>query len=230
MNAHQELDAGVLEDATERFLRRRSWLNPDLRLLRWGGGFAVAKDWGDAPFLLRAYGRWGLGREWKLLKKVEGLQGVPRPLARSRDAIVMTYLDGIPLSGRLTADLVPDFFPLLEDLLAAIHGRGVVHLDLRQRRNVLFGADGRPRILDFGAGLDLQGFGWIGRFALRWLGYLDRMAVLKLKANYAPDRLTEREKRRAFWAKASRYFWPPNWVHVFKTRIRRAWRKTRNGP
>ena len=223
-------DPEALDAATVRFLRRRTWLNPDLRLLLWEGQLSVAKDWGKSILLMRIYGRWNLRREWKLLQKLKGIQGVPDPLSRTGDAIVMTYLEGTPLSNRLAVELQSEFFPRLEQLVSDIHERGVVHLDLRQRRNILFGANSEPMILDFGAGLDLSGWGWLGWVGLSWLSFLDRMAVLKHKVKYAPDQVTPSERNRAIWAKKARYFWPPNWFHVIKTRIRRYLRNVQESP
>ena len=105
-----------LEACTRRFLRRRSWLNPDLRLVDWGGQPAVAKDWAGAPLPLRLYGRWCLGREWRLLCRVEGIDGVPRPVARLRDAIVISFCEGVPLSSRTAGQLPRGFFADLEVL------------------------------------------------------------------------------------------------------------------
>lgn len=218
-----------LESRTVRFLRRRSWLNPDLRMVTWDGGPAVAKDWGSAPWWLRPYGRWSLRREWRILTRVAGIDGVPGPVARLPDAIVMSLLEGTPLSSRLASALPPDFFARMEEMLAEIHARGVVHLDLRQRQNVQLGEDRRPQILDFGAGIDLGRLGWFGRFGLGWLRSLDRIALLKLKGKYAADQLTPAERRRAAWARRMRYLWPPNGLHVVKTRIRRLWRGRSTG-
>lgn len=218
-----------LEAATVRLLRRQTRLNPDLRLLDWNGVPAVAKDWNRAPWLLKLYGRWSLGREWHLLGRLDGIVGIPRPLARGRHVIVMGFLEGRTLSSRLAPELPPDYFPRLEAVVARMHERGVVHLDLRQRQNVLLGADGQPCVLDFGAGLDLGRFGWPGRLLLRWLSRVDRTAVLKLKGKYAGALLDERERRRAASARRARYYWPPNWFKGTKTRIRRALRGDSDG-
>ncbi|MBN2492095.1 MAG: hypothetical protein JXQ29_14710 [Planctomycetes bacterium] len=210
-----------LAACTRTFLRRRTWLNPDLRLIEWEGRLAVAKDWASAPLVLRLYGRWCLGREWRLLRRIEGLGGVPRPLARRRDAIVLSFCAGVPLSGRMAGDLPAGFFDDLDRLVAAIHARGVVHLDLRQRRNILLGEDGRPRLLDFGAGVDVGRWGRLGRIGLGWLERVDRLALLKLKGKYAPQRLSAEERRRARRAQRAGWLWPPNWLHFVKTRVRR---------
>ena len=188
----------------------------------------VVKDWGHAPFLLRCFGWWSLQRESRLLRRLRGIDGIPDLVAREGHAIVMTYLEGKTLSSQVARELPATFFDRLDRLVLVIHDRGIVHLDLRQRRNVLVGPDGDPRILDFGAGIDLGRWGWIGRLGLKWLGSVDRLALLKLKGKYAPLLLRDHEHRRAGWARRARYFWPPNWLHVVKTRFRRH-RRNRSG-
>lgn len=222
--SQREQDPTDLDACTVRFLRRRSWLNPDLRLVTWNGRPAVAKDWGSAPWWMRVYGRWSLHREWRILTRVAGIDGVPDPVARLPNAIVMSLLEGKPLSSRMAAELPTEFFARMEEMLALIHARGVVHLDLRQRQNVQMSKDQRPQVLDFGAGIDLDRWGWPGRLGLGWLRSLDRLALLKLKGKYAASQLTEAERRRAAWSRRLRFLWPPNWLHVVKTRIRRRWR------
>lgn len=215
-------DHAGLRAATQSFLRRRSWLNPDLRLLRWeGDALAVAKDWSEAPAPLRLYGRWVLAREWRMLEHLRGIDGIPEPLVRLPNALVMTFLDGDTLSSRVASRVSGPYFDELASIVAALHRAGVVHLDLRQRRNTLLGPDGRPRVLDFGAALRTGRLGWLGRPLHRLLCAVDRMAVLKLKAKYAPEALTDDERARARWARRLRYAWPPNWVHGIKTRLRR---------
>lgn len=218
-------DRADLERATTGYLRRRTWLNPDLRLLETGDGPAVAKDWHGARGPLGWYGRFTLAREWRLLEHLDdgdAAAPIPRPLARVPDAIVLTFLEGETLSRR--ARLAPDFFDRFTAILDGIHAAGVLHLDLRQRQNVLVAPDGSPRVLDFGAAMHLGRWGAIGRWLVRRFGFIDRWAVLKLKSKYAPEQMNDDERRRAVWARRVRWTWPPNWFHGLKTRTRRRFR------
>jgi serine/threonine protein kinase len=60
-----------------------------------------------------------------------------------------------------------------------MHRRGVVHLDLRHRSNILAGRDGRPILLDFASALRFDRSTWWGRVGVVLLGSVDRRALRK---------------------------------------------------
>ena len=134
-----------------------------------------------------------LAREWRALAALAGLPGVPRALVRLPGAIVVSYLDGEPLAHRrLLRSEREAFFAALLARVEQMHARGVVHLDLRQRRNIVCGVDGQPGLLDFEAALVLDATRVWGRLALYWGRKVDRLAILKHKARYAPRLLRPR--------------------------------------
>jgi eukaryotic-like serine/threonine-protein kinase len=70
------------------------------------------------------------------------------------DFLVMEYIPGITLSGRLTSRALPEKEVIalgtqLAEGLSAAHGQGVIHRDLK-RGNLRMTGDGRLKILDFG--------------------------------------------------------------------------------
>jgi hypothetical protein len=216
-------DATVLEASTLRFLRRRSRTRPDVRLLEWEGQQAVAKDWSNAWPWMRPHARRCLRREWRALEALEGLPGIPQPLARLPHAIVVSLLPGYPLQyARMWPEQRRVFFDALEERVERIHQRGVVHLDLRQRRNILRGAvDGAPILLDFEAAFVCDPRSWRGRIALRWGRWVDRLAVLKHKRRYASALLTPGERRLADLLRISRWAWPSAVLHRARVWLRR---------
>jgi predicted Ser/Thr protein kinase len=214
-------DATALEASTLRFLRPRSRTRPDLRLIEWQGQRAVAKDWSNAWPLMRPHARRCLEREWRALEALKDLPGIPRPLARLPHAIVVSLLAGHPLRYARTWRQRQAFFDALDACVARIHARGVVHLDLRQRRNILRGADEQPMLVDFEAALVCNPASRRGRLALRWGRRIDRLAILKHKSRYAPRLLTPRERRLADLSQISRWAWPSALLHRARVALRR---------
>ena len=67
----------------------------------------------------------------------------------------------------------------LEQVIGEIHRRGLVHLDLRHRSNVLAGHDGRPVVIDFASSLSFDVSTRPGRWALELFATIDRRALRK---------------------------------------------------
>ena len=88
----------------------------------------------------------------RALERLAGLAGVPgldHPASATdaRGELSREYLTGRPLH---EAEQLPrDFFERLEELVRAVHARGVCHNDLHKEQNVLVGEDGRPALIDF---------------------------------------------------------------------------------
>jgi hypothetical protein len=89
--------------------------------------------------------------------------------------------------GRSLAGEVPPGF--VDDLAGAIdgmHARGVAHLDLRHRSNVLADAAGRPVLIDFGSAVCLRPGGLVARLLLPLLAWIDRRALEKWRVRLEP--------------------------------------------
>ncbi len=91
-----------------------------------------------------------LARERAALARLDGLAGVPRLSRHDRgraDELVRTHLAGAPLQRAMR--IPRDYFDRLDEMVVALHARGVCHNDLHKEPNILVGDDGRPALLDF---------------------------------------------------------------------------------
>jgi len=88
-----------------------------------------------------------LARERRALRVLEDLEGVPELIEAAPGILERSWIEGTPLS---RAESLPeDFFDRLDDLVRALHARGVCHNDLHKEQNVLVAADGWPALVDF---------------------------------------------------------------------------------
>ncbi len=109
-------------------------------------------------FCLRSFFvRWSLGflltgREAVALRRLSGIPGVPEEIHRcSAFALRYRYMKGKTLGaiGKTKRLLPKSYFIEAEKLLAKIHDRKMVHLDLRRGDNWIVQPDGKPGIIDF---------------------------------------------------------------------------------
>src|SRR2546426_1067688 len=127
------------------------FLSPVIRLVPRDGGQAVLKDFRSRNPLTRAVlGPILVRREFAILRRLDGIPGVPKAygIVDGR-ALLLEYVPGRTLGKFRPGELPDSFYRALEETLDAVHRRGVVHLDLRQKKNVLVAdRDGRPHIID----------------------------------------------------------------------------------
>jgi predicted Ser/Thr protein kinase len=170
-----------------------------------GGRRFVVKDVRAMhPWARHIYGRRVLRREERALRALDGVVGVPRLLGRiDADALALEYVDGEPLRRDLDPARLRRACSQLGSRIDGMHERGVVHLDLRQKRNLLIDAQGDVFLVDFQSAWVLRRGGAL----FRLLAPFDRSAVLKFQWRYAPDLLDERQRRRARRAEWLRRFW-----------------------
>lgn len=164
-----------------RVLSRGGWANADVLLVAGPDAPVVVKDYAPRSWPVRTtIGRWLNGREMRVYRRLEGIPGVPRLLGRvDRDAFAVEYRPGLLLGRSLRGQLPDEFMAELESSVRAMHARGVIHLDLRHRSNVLAGSDGHPVIIDFASALVVGRTRGLGRWLIGWLGALDLRALDK---------------------------------------------------
>ena len=166
---------------------------PDLNRVKVGEHILMVKDVKNQNFFFRwTIGLWLIENEWRVYSRLNGIEGVPNAVERiDRFAFAIEYIPGSPI--RRKEGLPSSFFDDLGKVLREVHSRGVVHLDLRHKGNILISQKGKPFIIDFNSSFSFGEKGFLRRFlfpALRWVDY---GGFLKLKERVSPSLVTPEE-------------------------------------
>ncbi|MFY9397790.1 MAG: hypothetical protein WAR22_05430 [Desulfomonilia bacterium] len=174
-----------------RELKRYRRYGPRVRLIDSRGCQAVEKTYREAPLPVRVLGLLLVSWERFIYSRLSGIEGIPEPLP-SPDRLTLTtrFLGGANLK-ETSPSPGPRYFEELGELISAMHQRGVIHLDLRNRRNYGIDEQGRPYLVDFATSL------YIPRLTAlrRMLAAIDWMGFVKVKNRFNPELLDERERR-----------------------------------
>jgi hypothetical protein len=178
-----------LEGHTTAVLHRGNLRNPDVLLVEVGGRQLVVKDFSPRGFWVRTtIGRWITAREVRALRALDGLPAVPRFLGCIDSlAFAVEYRPGRRMSRKLAGHVPPEFLGRLETALREMHRRGVAHLDLRHRSNVMVDEDGAPILIDFGSAMTFRPGGLLARWLLPVLGRVDLAALEKWRSRLSPS-------------------------------------------
>ena len=167
---------------------------PDLNRVEVGGRSLMVKDVRKRNFFLRwTLGFWLIEKEWKIYSRLIGMKGIPQPIERiDRFAFAMEFIPGRPL---LRGEaLPPSFFSDLGQVLKDLHARGVVHLDLRHKGNILVSKGGELFLIDFNSSFAFKEKGILRRYLFPVLRWVDYGGMLKLKERISPDLMTSEER------------------------------------
>ena len=155
--------------------------DPVVSLAQLGGREIVIKDFAPRGFWVRnLIGHWMIAREARAYRALAGHPAVPRFYGRvDALALALEYRPGRRMSRRLYGALPPGFLGELEKAIREMHARGVAHLDLRHRTNVMADPNGHPILIDFGSAVCLRPGGLAARVLLPLLAYFDLRALRK---------------------------------------------------
>lgn len=180
-------------------IKRGPWTKADILRVSHEGSEAILKDYSGKSWPVRLFGRRQLRRERRALRRLQGLSGVPIELGEVPPwGLLMEPVRGEPIT-RWRRRSPEEILPMVKRLVLLvdqIHERGVAHLDLRKRDNILVSRDGVPNIIDFNASVCFEPGSLGARLVFPVLRRVDRAAVLKWKSQLAPDQLTSAERRR----------------------------------
>jgi len=187
---------------SECLIKGNPFGKPDLNRVKVGERILMVKDVHPRSFFFR----WGIHKEWKIYSRLAGIQGIPKAVERiDRFAFAMEFVPGKPI--QRGEALSPSFFSDLERVLEEVHSRGVVHLDLRHKGNILVSERGEPYLIDFNSSFSFKEKGFLRHFLFPILRWVDYGGMLKLKERVAPSLMSPEElsflKRfnllRKFW-------------------------------
>jgi hypothetical protein len=86
--------------------------------------------------------------EIAVFKALDGLEGVPGFMGEiGTTGYIHEFIPGDDLKPEFAPGA--EFFSRLESLLNAIHARSIAYVDTNKRENILYGADGKPYLIDF---------------------------------------------------------------------------------
>jgi hypothetical protein len=177
------IERSALAASTTRVLNRGNARNPDVFLVEADGREVVVKDFAPRGVLVRAtLGRWLTAREAAAYRWLEGHPAVPSFLGFIDPlAFALEFRPGRRVSRHLLDDAGPDFIESLARAVDGLHERGLVHLDLGHRSNVLVDDRGEPVLIDFASALWFRPGSLAARLCLPALVGYDRRAVAKYR-------------------------------------------------
>jgi len=162
-------------------------------------------------------GRFLAARERWFMDRLAGIEGIPVSLGDVREggralpnAIAHEWIEGHALAERERVD--DWFFPRLTAILAEVHRRGVAHVDLHKRENILVDDAGRPHLIDYQISFGLPAGSRLaavfGGGILRLLQRSDDYHLLKHRVKLRPDQvglcLADLQRMRPWWIRAHR--------------------------
>lgn len=204
-------------------LHRGGFANADVyRYQRSDGGWVV-KDFRTCPWLFRAtVGQIMVRREAAALTRLNGVPGVPADaFIIDADAFADRDMGGKPMHEAAAEATDSRFFRRLERLVWRMHRRGMAHLDLRYRRNILVLDDDSPGIVDFQSAVCLDR---LPRRMKRFLRRVDLSGVYKHWCQRDPGTLGARRLAILRNSNRLRSWWVLKGYSIFGVK-ESAWRK-----
>ena len=196
------------ERARGEVLSRGRWANAVLFLHRQGDRLWVVKDFRPRNVLLRnTTGRLLVGREVHALQRLAGVAGVPAGVFRlDAHALAYHFVPGSTLGQTDLGARAAEFFLALERLMQQVHAvGGILHLDVRNARNVLVSERGEPLLLDFQSHLSTR---WMPQRMRRWAERFDLAGTYKHWARRSPETLDAERARLLAQMNRWRRLWP----------------------
>jgi predicted Ser/Thr protein kinase len=167
----------------------------DLLVVDVGEGPMIVKDFANKKWWVRQFGRISISREYRAYRWLTGMAGIPALIGRvDALAFAMEKIEGPRLwFDKDRQEQGVDYVVKVRALLDRMHDRGLVHLDLRGRENILVRPDGELVIVDFAGAVWFRPGSLGHRLMFPPLSRIDETAYLKWKEWLTPGRLTPAE-------------------------------------
>ncbi len=192
-------DLGIQEVMEAEIIRRPTNTRPIIWQISLNGKRFIVKDYRKNGFFFRnTIGRLLIWREEKAYRKLSRIKGIPKFYGNIKGlALVIEKIEGVRLGKIKKGTPLPkSFFDQLESTVRRFHKMGVVHCDLKKANNIILGTDGRPYIIDWGAAIHKEEFDLpVLRLIYKRFLQDDNLAIIKHKLRFAPQLVTERERR-----------------------------------
>jgi serine/threonine protein kinase len=147
-----------------------------------------------------------LRHEYEVYKKLGDFAGAPTCYGLIDDQyLVLEYVEGRTIRKKRPLD-EEEFHARLFDYIKAMHAKGVAHMDLKRKDNLLVKADETPCLLDFGAAvINKQGFHPLNHYHYQLAKQFDFNAWIKHKYHdRSPNEIsmTDRKYYKVTWIEA----------------------------
>jgi len=202
----------ILNQQVIEVIKDKSILTPTVKLISQKNKKVIWKDYSTRPFWVRkTWGNAMVNNEFAILKRLQGVKGIPNAIRKTDNGLFIEYIEGKFLNKFREGELPYGIISKLENLIAEIHKRCIVHLDLAQRKNILITSDFEPYIIDFANALYLRPAASLAGTFFNYLRLIDKGSLLKFKNRYFPNKMTTSEKKylKRFWAIRRWWFFSP---------------------
>jgi len=186
-------------------LKKQRLYGPDVFLQEYKGQLVVQKTYQHRLLPVKTLGVGLIAWESFIYSKLTGIKGIPKLIATpDRYSLTTSFMGGENLRETRRR---PDnaYFDEVEKIITKMHARGVIHLDLRNRRNYGIDDCGMPYLMDFANCLYLP---W--PHALKnCMARIDWMGYLKIKYKTNPDLVSPIEYKRFSFGQTLSTLWLP---------------------
>lgn len=166
--------------------------------------------------LVRAFHRRMLRHEYEVYCKLGDFAGAPACHGLvDNQYLVLAFVDGRTIRQKRPLDEI-EFHQKLFDHIRTMHAKGVAHMDLKRKDNLLVTADEMPCILDFGAAVIRKpGFHPINHYHFRIARQFDYNAWIKHKYHDRMNAVSMLDRR----------YYKPTWIEIAASAVKSLYQK-----